>query len=271
MAGTGGDVNEHSLRLETETTSRYVIMGLFCSVCALHAFAIDQYLKNVAQTPVQTESKPIISAMILPQHRPAPAIKQKSPATQPKTVSVRHPLKKTSRKITTSKKQLHKMRIEKKPQVKLARKKTEKKLETQTKLNKLTEKSTTTPHDTNTQSNTPALNTTAKTDAPVIPLPVLPPPVVPPKSHANHLHNAAPVYPRTSKRLGEQGEVILRLLVLADGSVDQLSVKQSSQHPRLDKAALRAVRKWRYVPATQAGKKIQFWHEQSIVFSLRNR
>lgn len=95
------------------------------------------------------------------------------------------------------------------------------------------------------------------------------PPVVPPRSDAKHLNNPAPVYPRTALRLGQEGTVILNLLVRADGSVDEVKVKTSSGYARLDEAAVKAVRRWRYLAASQGGRSIDFWYEQPVVFSLR--
>jgi len=93
--------------------------------------------------------------------------------------------------------------------------------------------------------------------------------VTPPSSEAMRLHNPTPDYPRTSRRLGEEGTVIVRLLVRADGSVAELSIKQSSSHPRLDRSAIKTLKHWRYQPARKNGQAVDYWYEQSIVFSLR--
>jgi len=94
-------------------------------------------------------------------------------------------------------------------------------------------------------------------------------PIVSPRSDASHLNNRAPVYPRASLRRHEEGKVILELLVRADGTVGSVRVKGSSGHQRLDNAALKAVRHWRYVPARQNNEAIDFWYQQPLVFSLR--
>lgn len=95
------------------------------------------------------------------------------------------------------------------------------------------------------------------------------PSVVPPRSNARQLNNSPPVYPRTALRLKQEGTVILKLLVRADGSVEQVTVKTSSGYARLDKAAVKAVKRWRYLPASQGGQAIDFWYEQPVVFSMR--
>ena len=65
--------------------------------------------------------------------------------------------------------------------------------------------------------------------------------------------NPHPLYPDVSRRRGQQGTVLLEVAVQADGVVDTVSVSQSSGYKSLDRAALTAVRRWRFRPATSAG------------------
>ncbi|MFT4249268.1 MAG: TonB family protein [Pseudomonas sp.] len=95
-----------------------------------------------------------------------------------------------------------------------------------------------------------------------------PQPVVPPRADAAFLDNPAPSYPPLSRRLREQGRVLLDVFILADGSVGQIKLKQSSGHPRLDDAALAAVRRWRYTPARRGATAIDYWHVQPLDFEL---
>lgn len=81
--------------------------------------------------------------------------------------------------------------------------------------------------------------------------PAPPAPVVPPNFLAAYLDNPAPSYPATSKRLRETGLVMLRVRVSAAGRAENVSVETSSGHERLDRAALDAVRRWKFVPARQ--------------------
>ncbi len=71
-----------------------------------------------------------------------------------------------------------------------------------------------------------------------------------------YAENPRPMYPEVARRKGWAGEV--RLLVLVDeiGDVDRISIDRSSGYSALDRAARRAVRLWRFVPATEAGRKI---------------
>jgi protein TonB len=97
-----------------------------------------------------------------------------------------------------------------------------------------------------------------------------PPPVIPPRVDATQLNNPIPPYPAASRRLGEEGKVLLDVYLLADGTVGQIKIKVSSGYPRLDEAALAAVKRWHYVPASRGGEPIPYWYVQPIVFSLRN-
>lgn len=90
-----------------------------------------------------------------------------------------------------------------------------------------------------------------------------------PRIDAESANNPPPTYPRLSRRLREEGTVMLELLVLEDGSVTELIVKTSSGYPRLDKAAVKAVSKWRYVPASRGGETIAFRYQQPVQFSMR--
>jgi periplasmic protein TonB len=56
--------------------------------------------------------------------------------------------------------------------------------------------------------------------------------------------------------MGEQGKVVLRVSVSAEGLPTDVRVETSSGFPRLDDAAIRAVRTWRFTPAKQSGKSV---------------
>lgn len=94
------------------------------------------------------------------------------------------------------------------------------------------------------------------------------PEIAPPRSDAAHLNNPTPQYPSMSRRLGEQGRVVLNVYILADGTVGEVKIKQSSGFSRLDDAALQAVKKWRYQAARRGQQAIDFWYVQPLSFSL---
>lgn len=86
--------------------------------------------------------------------------------------------------------------------------------------------------------------------------PAPPAPIVPPSFVAAYLDNPAPAYPPTSRRLGETGLVLLRVRVSATGRAESVTVQNSSGHDRLDRAALDAVRRWKFVPARQGEQAV---------------
>lgn len=89
-----------------------------------------------------------------------------------------------------------------------------------------------------------------------------------PSSNADYLNNPAPVYPALSQRLGEQGKVVIRVLIGKDGTALQADIQQSSGFDRLDQAALRAVMGWRYVPGQRGGIAQDMWFNVPVNFSL---
>lgn len=93
--------------------------------------------------------------------------------------------------------------------------------------------------------------------------------IISPRVDATRQNNPAPLYPRASLRRQEQGKVILEVLIQIDGSVSEARIKQSSGFKRLDRSALKAVKRWHYIPAQQSGNAIKYWYQQAIVFSLR--
>ena len=62
------------------------------------------------------------------------------------------------------------------------------------------------------------------------------------------------VYTGSSRGFG--GTVQVRVTVAADGSVDRLALAQTSGNRELDRAALEAVRRWRFQPATRDGQPV---------------
>jgi protein TonB len=82
------------------------------------------------------------------------------------------------------------------------------------------------------------------------------PAVEPPRFDLAYLDNPAPAYPVFAKRSREQGTVLLRVGVDADGRVTRIEIEKTSGSERLDHAALAAVKRWRFAPARSAGQPI---------------
>jgi protein TonB len=102
--------------------------------------------------------------------------------------------------------------------------------------------------------------------APPAPAPV----VVPPVFNADYLDNPAPAYPAISRRMGEQGRVMLRVHVEINGMPTSVAVRTSSGYERLDQAALEAVRRWKFVPAKLGDKTVAAYVVVPIAFNLKD-
>ena len=73
---------------------------------------------------------------------------------------------------------------------------------------------------------------------------------------ADYLHNPAPAYPSQSRRLKEEGTVLLLVRVSAEGTPLSVEIRNSSGFERLDEAGLQAVRQWRFVPAKRGNDNV---------------
>ncbi|WP_226034313.1 energy transducer TonB [Aquitalea palustris] len=85
-----------------------------------------------------------------------------------------------------------------------------------------------------------------------------------------YLHNPEPPYPERSRELGEQGRVLLRVLVSPEGRAGQIDIVDSSHSRRLDETARATVADWRFVPARQDGTAIASRILVPISFSLQS-
>jgi protein TonB len=82
-------------------------------------------------------------------------------------------------------------------------------------------------------------------------------PIIAARFDADYLQNPKPIYPSLSRRLGEEGKVVLRVRVSAQGASLNVALKQSSGYLRLDEAARAAVEQWRFVPARQGSEALE--------------
>jgi len=82
--------------------------------------------------------------------------------------------------------------------------------------------------------------------------PAAEPPAPPAKSLARP-GMVFPVYPAESRKLGESGVVVVRVLIAASGKVADAKVSRSSGYPRLDEAALTAARTAQFRPYMENG------------------
>jgi TonB family protein len=92
--------------------------------------------------------------------------------------------------------------------------------------------------------------------------------IIPPVTHASFLNNPPPPYPRQSRRLGEQGRVVLAVEIDINGAASQAMVSMSSGYPRLDRTALETVLKWRFIAGNNDGVPQKMWVTIPINFIL---
>jgi protein TonB len=92
--------------------------------------------------------------------------------------------------------------------------------------------------------------------------------VVLPSNDADYLINPTPTYPSMSRRMGEQGTVIVRAFINTEGRAEKAEIRTSSGYIRLDEAALATVQRWRYVPSKRAGVAEAMWFNVPIRFLL---
>ena len=86
---------------------------------------------------------------------------------------------------------------------------------------------------------------------------------------AAYLNNPRPAYPMLSRRLREEGQVMLRVLVSPEGQPTRVELRTSSGSERLDRAAQEAVTRWRFVPARRGDVAVEAWVLVPIVFKLQ--
>jgi periplasmic protein TonB len=77
--------------------------------------------------------------------------------------------------------------------------------------------------------------------------------VIPEMSQVAYLVQPAPHYPPESRRIREQGLVMLRVLIDESGHAKTVEIYKSSGHPRLDEAARAAVARAVFKPYMDAG------------------
>lgn len=118
----------------------------------------------------------------------------------------------------------------------------------------------------------PAPTSTAITNVTAVrpPTPTPAPQVVRTLPHVDLASSDTPDYPAESRRLGEEGSVLLQVLVDPSGRAVDAKVVQSSGFPRLDQAAVEGVKKdYRFIPGAIDGKPQPMWLTFRFVWKLQ--
>ena len=88
-------------------------------------------------------------------------------------------------------------------------------------------------------------------------------------SQLGYLVPPNPIYPARSRKAGEEGKVMVRVLVDVTGRPAQVSLQASSGHPALDESAVSAVRAAQFRPYAEGGLAQAVWVLVPINFVLR--
>jgi protein TonB len=103
---------------------------------------------------------------------------------------------------------------------------------------------------------------------PAPPAPPAPEPVKAAFGGIGYKNNPAPDYPAQAVRQGWQGTVLLRVRVLASGTVEAVEVIKSSGKKLLDDAAIDTVQRWVFAPSTRGSAAIDGFATVPIEFKL---
>ena len=80
-----------------------------------------------------------------------------------------------------------------------------------------------------------------------------------------------PVYPAEAKKTGVEGMVMVNALVDKEGQVQKAEIDRSDA-PVLDKAALEAIRQWKFAPAiSKVGEPVAAWVTIPVKFRLAEK
>jgi len=84
------------------------------------------------------------------------------------------------------------------------------------------------------------------------------------------LKKVEPTYPNSAREKGVEGTVVIRVEILENGQVGEVTVRKSSGHQELDQVAVQAVKKWRFVPAKDkdTGNPVKCFTNFPVVFRL---
>lgn len=86
-----------------------------------------------------------------------------------------------------------------------------------------------------------------------------------------YLKNPPPQYPAAARRRGYEGTVRVEVLVDREGKVRDLRLVESSGHAMLDRAAIGAVKGWRFEPARRGEEKVEMWVTVPLTFRLKDK
>ena len=94
--------------------------------------------------------------------------------------------------------------------------------------------------------------------------------IVAPLFGLSYLDNPEPEYPIAARRRSIEGRVTVKVKVSAEGNALDVALEKTSGEDLLDRAALKAIKTWRFVPARRGGMPIEAYALVPISFNLSN-
>ncbi|WP_374518423.1 energy transducer TonB [Undibacterium squillarum] len=89
-------------------------------------------------------------------------------------------------------------------------------------------------------------------------------------SAVEYLRPPRPEYPAMARRMGEEGKVVMRVLVNDKGQAEKIDIQQSSGSQRLDDAARIAIQRALFKPYFEDGKALAMIATATINFAIDN-
>ena len=84
-------------------------------------------------------------------------------------------------------------------------------------------------------------------------------------------YQTRPEYPESARRDRAEGVTLLRFEVLTTGRVGNVVVSQSAGHRDLDRAAIEAIKQWKFEPAKRGATAVTVWVTLPVRFELSER
>ncbi|HWG76706.1 MAG TPA: energy transducer TonB [Steroidobacteraceae bacterium] len=103
---------------------------------------------------------------------------------------------------------------------------------------------------------------------PPAPIRVAPVPIIPVSTKGITEPDTNDYYPDASRRNNEEGHGMVHICVDPRGHVNQARIAASTGHPMLDEAAVKLAKAYRFRPATQGGKPVNFCTQLPVRFAL---
>ena len=83
-------------------------------------------------------------------------------------------------------------------------------------------------------------------------------------------YQTKPTYPESARRAGIEGTSLLRFEITEGGTVSKITVEKSAGHEELDRAAMAAVKQWRFDPARRGTQAVAVWVTLPVRFELKH-